>query len=90
MIVSHGTGEQPAVALTGILAGAGDPPRSFAAVSWFGRFIGPRPRPEVLAVKSEASASRFETFSNYAAYLRRQIEGACDDMAVGLVYVIGS
>jgi len=88
LIVSVVNEPPPLAMIEGILATAGQPPRSFVPLTWSGLYL-PRKMPEQQSALADTKESRWRSLDDYAAYLRRQLNDQISDLVVAQLYVVG-
>jgi hypothetical protein len=89
VIVAHADGAFPQDAVAGVLAGMKHPPRSFTALALRGRSLPTTPDLETLPVDTDPRKRTRKSWPEYADQVIRGLAPRCDDVAVGLMYVMG-
>ena len=89
IIVSHAEPNLPENLVAGVIAGMDDPPRSYAALVLRGRHIANTAAADALPVQLESDARTRKNWDEYASQIIKLLDAPCDDVVVGLMYVMG-
>lgn len=88
VVISHSAEAAPIDLIKGVLASAGEPPRTFTPETWYGDHLPSAVEPEVFD-SSSGQSPRFKTVREYAQHVRGQLQRRVDDVAVCVMYIVG-
>jgi hypothetical protein len=90
LVVSHSRPDPPVAAVDGVMASLGDPPRGFTSLVWWGRHLPAPVAPMALPGSDTSRQSRWSSPREYADQIIKALAPQVDDVAVGVLYVIGA